>query len=812
MNYIKIFLPLTISFCLFLAPGIAQKKKKSAKTLYENLGYKKSIPLYQNKEVMTVEDMSKIANAYRLNHDTENAEFWYSQVVGKTSDPQDVFYYAQALQNNGRYELAKEYYLKYDKMVSGSSDKRGKYLAEAIDRMNEFKHTEAQIKNESLINTGKLDFSPTYYNDGIIFVSTRGTKINTENEDKDIWTDDNFMALFYAELNENRELDNAKEFSLDLTTRYHEGPLCFSKNGERIFFTRNDYLNNKRRNAKDGTMKLQIYTAFKDGESWSTPVSLPFNTVEHEEVHPALSPDGTKLYFSSDRPGGLGGMDLYVSEFRNGTWNEPTNLGDKINSPGNEVFPFVHDDGMLYFASNGWGGLGGLDIFSTMPVQDSLWTEVFNIGTPFNSKKDDFGFILNVLKTEGYLTSARSKGKGKDDIYSFTMPANQPKKIKICAYDKETNARLENVQFEIIEQAPDLSTASINNGDMVMTLEQQAKKNEYILKFQQKGYNLPDETSSKLYNTGANGDFEAYFKEDRDYTLVATKDGYTLSEEKLTGTKLKEEGVFEFCLPMEKGNCMTLNGVVKHKRFGNAIPGATITVTNINTGDDIVVTSDSEGFFSFPCVPCENDFYFKGQKKNFNDGAHKQNTKGANCKIGSYLSTEILLDNDMGEIETIISGGAVINLDEGAVVELENIYYDFDQYYIRQDAKDELDNVVKLLQFYPGMTIELSSHTDARAPDEYNRTLSQNRANAAVDYIVSKGISRSRLVPKGYGETQLRNKCRNFVMCTEEEHQINRRTEIRVLMFDRKDIQVKHIDNKPETIDPADPNRKFIWD
>jgi len=814
MRSIKIFL--SISFCLglFIAPTFAQKKKKdpAANKVYDNLGYKASIKLYESKEVLDMDDMSKLANAYRMNHDTENAEFWYSQVADATSNAQDVFYYAQALQNNGRFELAKQYFLKYDEMAGGpeGADQRGRLLAKSIDKMNEFQHTEATIKNESLINTEKLDFSPTYFKDGIIFVSTRGVKDKKEKEAKDIWIEDNFMALFYANRNETGELDNVKEFSLDITTRYHEGPICFSRNMERIYFTRNDYINKKRRNSSDGTMKLQIYTSAKEEDGWTDPTELPFNTVEYDEAHPALSPDGKKLFFSSNRAGGKGGMDLYVSEFKDGKWGDPKNMGDAFNTPGNEVFPYVHDDGTLYFASNGWGGLGGLDIFSSIPTSDTDWTPINNIGTPFNSKKDDFGFVLNLLKTEGYLTSARRGGNGQDDIYSFVMPtqASAPIAVNICAFEKGTENRISDVQFEIKELMPDNSTASLND-DMLMTLEQIGVTNEYILKLKQKALDIKGEDVVKIYNTDRKGMIDTYLKKDRNYIITASKEGYLVAEEKLEGSSFEGVTSHKFCIPLEKSNCMSLDGVVKHKKYGNVIAGATVTMTNLCTGDDVVVTSDAKGAFVFPCVPCGCDFIFKGQKSNFVDGASKQNTSNGNCKLGSSVSTTILLDNDVEKIEALFAG---VKLEEGAIIELENIYYDFDQFYIRDDAKDELNHVVELLKRYPGMTIELSSHTDARATFKYNEKLSQNRANAAVQYIISQGISGSRLVAQGYGERSLKNRCANYVDCTEEEHQRNRRTEIKILKFDNKNVDVKYIDNQPERTDPANPNRKFRWD
>lgn len=799
-------------FCFFIWGQIMEAQKISADDLYQNFGYKSSIALYENKEKLSLDDMVKIANAYRLNHDTENAEFWYAQVAHKSKDPLHTLHYAQMLQSNGRFEEAKENYLAYHELIGGneaSNDQRGALLAASIDRMNEFQHTEVTIRNEALINTDKLDFSPAYYKDGIIFVSTRTAQGQDKNL-KDKWINDNFMALFHANKNLDGTLESVQDFSLDLTTRYHEGPICFTKDAKKIYFTRNHYNNKKRKNNSDGVMKLQIYSATKEGENWSNPVELPFNTVEYEEAHPALSPDGQKLYFTSDRSGGFGGMDLYVSRFENGEWSVPENLGSNINTPGNEVFPYVHNDGTLYFASNGWGGLGGLDIFSTIKNEEENWRKPTNIGTPFNSRKDDFGFILNIPKTEGYLTSARHGGKGQDDIYSFTMPSDFPVKVAVCAYEGENANRLSDVEFKVIEKFKDGSTASLDN-DLLMTLVPTKDQREYVLKVKQMGIDINSDDVVKLYNTNENGLVDVMLKKNRDYLFVATKDGYVLKEEAFDGSVLEGKSMYEFCLPMEKSECMSLNGVVKNKKYGNLIPSAKVTMTNLCTGDDVVVVADENGAFNFPCVPCGCDFIFKGEKVNLREGVNTQNTVGDNCKLGGSVSVEILLSPDE-ETEKLIATFSGTELKVGAVIELEDIYYDFDKYYIREDAKDELDNVVRLMQQYPSLVIELGSHTDARATDRYNEKLSQNRARAAVDYITSRGIDRNRLVAMGYGERLLKNQCANFVDCPEEEHQRNRRTEIKVLRFDEKDIEVKHLNNEPEKIDRANPTRRFRWD
>ncbi len=815
----------------------AQKaKKKNADKLYNDLGYKASIPAYEGEEV----DMAtaiKIATAYRLNHDTENAELWYAQVIDKTNEPIHHLYYAQALQSNGKYDLAKDHYLKYDEMLGGNGDdRRGELLAAAIDRMNEMEHTEVELKNESGINSMKLEFSPTYYNNGIVFVSTSGIVERGGKSFKDLWIDDNFMALYYAAKNLDGSLQAPEEFSYNITTKYHEGPVSFSRNNERIYFTRNTYNNGKRKNANDGTMKLNIYTAFRSGDNWSDAKELPFCTDEHEEAHPSISADGQQLFFASDRPGGYGGMDIYVSNFNGGKWSSPQNLGPEINTKGNEVFPFIHDSGVLYYASNGLGGLGGLDIYSTRTDEKNEYKKPKNIGTPFNSKKDDFGFILNVLETEGYVTSARKGGIGKDDIYSFKMPRKKPKEkllaATICTHVKGTDERIAGAEVTIVERGEDGALMSVDD-DYIVTLVPTDNSDEYRIKLKRKNQATGDgDSGSFLQKTNGQGEFAYNLKPNREYIFVANKEGYFRAESSFSteGMALNAEHI-EFCIPMEKSNCMALKGQVINSKYKNRIPKATVSMTNLCTGEEVEVETNMLGEFMFPCVGCGCEFVLNGSKKNFRDGSSRASTMKVDCAAGGSVNTEIRLAPSLGPPPTTPAPAPPVAVaptpvnptrtypanppspfSVGMVIELENIYYDFNKANIREGAAVDLDKVVDLMRRYPSLELELSSHTDSRGTDSYNRGLSQRRAQSAVNYIIGKGISRSRLVAKGYGEGQLRNGCANGVNCSEEEHQYNRRTEIKILRFDRRDISVKYIDNAPEKIDRANPKRKFVWE
>jgi len=795
---------------LCIGSQVQAQNNKVALSLYKKLGYKVSIPKFQESEGVSQENMTRIANSYRLNSDTENAEFWYSNVVKESKNSEDFLYYAQALQSNEKYVLAKEYYLKYNDMVGGkNADRRGELLAASIDRISSFKHSVVEVKNEDVLNTKKLDFSPAYYDDEIIFVSTRDEK-KLKSRIKDLWIDDNFMALYKADRNEDGTVSSPELFSEKITTKFHEGPVVFNNSGDRVFFTRNDFKSGRRRNNSKGIMKLQIYTSSKEGDEWSKPESLSINTKEYEEAHPAITPDGNKLYFSSDRAGGQGGMDLYVTEFKGGAWGAARNMGPEINTKGNDVFPYVHHDGTLYFASNGWEGLGGLDMYEVKMDANGAATGVENIGTPFNSPKDDFSLVMNELKSEGYFTSARDGGHGQDDIYSFKTIGKVMPEATVCAYEVGTDKRIEGVEVMINNDAA-------MNEDHVLKLVETTKEDEYILKFSANEENMTEESMKKY--TDDEGVFRMTMSPDKDYAMVAKKDGYKIANETMTASAKMLSSNYEFCIPMEPMNCLIMEGIVKNKKYKKMIPNATVTMVNKCTGEEVVVKSNSDGDFNFPCVDCDCEYYLKGEKSYFSEGTNTASTVGLNCNDGGKIEVVLELnpiDPSVPKVDPIAPAPFVPNfkgntIREGAVIELPQIYYDFDQFYIRDDASQELDVVVSLMNQYPTLMIELGSHTDARGTVKYNETLSQNRAEAAVKYIVSKGISSARLVAKGYGESQLRNGCANFVDCPEEEHQYNRRTEVRVLRFNDPNTDVKYLGNMPITIDRADPNRKWIW-
>ncbi len=798
-----------ITTILLLIVSLSFAQKKKADDLYKKLGYKASIPLFEDRDNLSTEDLIRIANSYRLNHDVISAELWYSQVVQESSEPIHFLHYAQALHSNKKYEQAKEYYALYNDRIGGG-DQRGANLKEAIEQIKNFKHTNSTIKNESAVNSGRLDFSPAFYQDGIVFVSSRDPKNgkkekSTRKNGVDPWMNDNYMTLFYAAKNESGDLNNPEVFSTNISTKYHEGPVCFSKSGDKLFFSRNQYYKGKRKNDKKGIMKMNIYSAIRAGEDWKNVKELAFNTEEYDEVHPALSADGSKLYFASNREGGYGGMDVYVATFAAGQWSEPVNLGSTINTPGNEIFPFMHDDGTLYFASDGWGGLGGLDIFSSVTTENNTWDKPINIGTPFNSSKDDFSFILNTTGTEGYLSSAREGGNGQDDIYSFkTADKDQlgrQVKATICVYDARTNERIEGVSLSISQEQ---ISKEEELEDFTMRLVQTDTKDEYLLKLTKDG-GLPNNKETIDGLTNENGDYNMEIIPNEHYYIVAQKDGYVVSEEAIHTQLIDGQSLFEYCIPLKKSACVVLKGKTINQQYESLIPNVEVTLTNLCDGETQMVKTDKNGNYSFPCLPCHCEFELNGQKVNFKSANNTASTMNMACAAGGIIRENLLLIPGMDEAPVVAKEGSISedDLSVGNVIELKKIYYDFDKYYIRDGAQESLKEVVELMQKYPSLVIELSAHTDARGATNYNRWLSRLRAKEAVQYVVNHGIQPWRLKSKGYGETRLRNGCADGVTCSEEEHQYNRRTEVKILEFDRKDIEVNYIDNDPSRIDTA---------
>jgi outer membrane protein OmpA-like peptidoglycan-associated protein len=387
--------------------------------------YDKAISSYSKGINGEVPDKVKIklADSYRMNNDYQNAERWYSEVVAiQGVDEVNFLYYAKALMNNGNYKKAGEWFRKY--LEIKNNDAVAKTLLVSCDSANRLirDSTRYALKLVEIPDVTSA-FGQVNYNDGLVFAADKTTFNSSQKLSG--WTGRSYLDMYYSKKNDDGSWSLPEPLKGEINGVYHEGPSVFNKEGNKVYFTRSNYKasNKLRKNDKDES-NLKIFSAeLKDG-IWTNLKEMSFNSDLYSCGHPALSPDGNTLYFISDKPGGSGGTDLYkstksINKNNEEEWSAPESLGSVINTAGNEMFPYVHKDGSLYFSSDAHNGLGGLDIFSSL-YDGKEWSAPENLKHPINSSKDDFAFILNDDGKTGFISSNRNDA---DKIYEVSLPS-----------------------------------------------------------------------------------------------------------------------------------------------------------------------------------------------------------------------------------------------------------------------------------------------------------------------------------------------------------------------------------------------------
>ncbi|GAA4274373.1 OmpA family protein [Aquimarina gracilis] len=508
LKVVLLFLTLLLSHS-FYAQSKKVEKAKSQYDRYEYIDAQKTYLKIIEKGYKDADILKKLANSYYFNSQFEDANKWYKEVLDtypNDIEPEYYFRYAQTLKAMKQYKEADVFMDKFTQLVE--NDQRVKLYNDQPDYLEriDFQSGRFKVENAS-INSPFADFGTAFYGDFVVFASSRDTLIMRKNVHQ--WNDESFLDLFQANYNpENGELGEVEKLSRVINSDFHESTPVFTKDGKTMYFTRNNY--NKRKVGKDnqGTIKLKIYRAQKnDKGKWTTPESLSFNNDEYSTAHPALSPDEKTLYFSSDMPGGQGLSDLYeVAINGDGSFGEPKNLGEKINTEGKETFPFVSQNNDLYFASDGHTGLGGLDVYVTrLDPQTEEEALIVNIGKPVNGPKDDFAFIVDDTSKRGYFSSNREEGAGSDDIYSFLEEEElrRPCEISIegLITDKDTNELLPGTKVSFFDSSNTLIQSVVVGEDGTYTYPKVACTAQYFVRAEKEGYI----TEEKLVNTPPNG-------------------------------------------------------------------------------------------------------------------------------------------------------------------------------------------------------------------------------------------------------------------------------------------------------------------
>jgi outer membrane protein OmpA-like peptidoglycan-associated protein len=768
---------------------MAQKTK--AEKVYEAQGYSMYLQMLKEEDIANLDrkTLVRMANSSRKVGDVQSAERIYAALVGLDSpDPLWHLYYAQALQTNGQYLEARNQFRICDEKLrekanGRSYDQRARLGWEACNRMAEMRSIgPVSVQAETALNSDKLEFSPMFYRDGLVFVSTR-----TKGERKDRWLNDNYMDLYYAKRQTDGSFEKPELFADELKTPLHEGPCTFSKDQQTIYFTRNDLYKGKRGKSKDGTTKLNLYQATLVEGEWTDEKEFPFNDPDVDQAHPALSSNGRILVFASNAKGGFGGMDLWATRLEQGEWSKPVNLGERINTPGDEVFPFIHEDGTLYFSSNGWSSLGGLDVFVATQVYnhlDSLWEYPFNVGAPINSSYDDFGFIANKEKTMGYYTSSREDGQ--DDIYQFKLEHSFDQvtplpsiTVDVCVYDDDTRLRLDKATVVVQRDAEIAADSMVSiTGEYGYTVCQFRTGDPYFITVNRLGY--IGVSDYFIMPKDANMLDEYCIGLSRDPSLIiAENPPEDIEKRKIYSTT--DIPPVNYIYDPNDLPPLHVKGTVSNVDYDRPLPQASIILLNRCTGEQLVMEVADNGEFGFP-LECGCEYVVKSKKNRFfEDNQVISLLDEANCERAIELNLAMKPNIDRkGNPLFLVDKFDPESIKEGDVIELKSIFYDYDKWNIRADAASDLRALAKIMKENPSLEIELSSHTDQRGSETYNQRLSEKRARSAREYLINRGVEASRIAAVGYGENRLKNTCN---ICSEADHQENRRTEVLVTKF-----------------------------
>ena len=443
---------------LFAQP---EKELEKANEMYKNFSYVDAIKIYERiaqKGFVNQEMLESLGNAYYYNAEYKKALPWYEQLFqeGKYKVKPEYYYrYAQTLKSVGDYTQADKMMAKFVELTN-ANDTRAALFEENKDYQTVIKNNSGRFQlNNASINTENSEYGTAFYGDKIVFAGA--TDARKAKRGVSQWTGESFYDLYEAE-HFDQKLGSRKPFSSSVNTQFNESTPVFTKDGNTMYFTRNNYVNRKLGTDIENTILLKILRATKDKNgNWGDIVEVPFNSDQYNVAHPALSPDEKYLYFASDMPGSFGNSDIFrVEILGDNQYGTPENLGNIINTAGRESFPYISKDNVLYYSSDGIPGLGGLDIFAAKFNADGSTSKPVNIGMPGNSADDDFCFVFDSDSKVGFLTSNRPGGKGKDDIYSFhedkPLLFSCQKNIKGIVKDAKTKAIIANAKVVLSDK------------------------------------------------------------------------------------------------------------------------------------------------------------------------------------------------------------------------------------------------------------------------------------------------------------------------------------------------------------------------
>jgi flagellar motor protein MotB len=663
------------------------------------------------------------------------------------------------------------------------------------------------IKKASFSSEKYDEFSPVFFKNGIVFSSNRnsGLSFHSTSQNKGLF------KIYYVDTTGKTDWENTKLFSKNLTTILNDGPVTFNSSRDTIYYSRNQNVTSKLGDISSSRNKLGIFTAVLIGGEWTKVRDLRLNNEWYNITTPSLSPDGKKLYFASDKPGGYGGSDLYYSEWKNNRWEDPVNLGSVINTKGNESYPFINSAGELFFSSDGLPGHGGKDIFFSI-YSDSTWSTPVCLDPPINSEFDDFGIVTDTLMKEGYFSSNRDKSI---DIYHFTTNSPQvfytniQKNNQYCFKLNDSGAiAIDTLNLKYIWNFGD---GNMQAGAQVSHCFPRAGSYEIRL-------DIVDRSTGKLFfsklaYTLEIHDFKQPFINSPDFVLIDDSVKFDGLGSNFPGFKIlsytwnfgdgnKSSGAKVKHVFREKGeHLVNLELILKSISNGNSRKNGVskkILVVGDNHEKELLIAK-----MASTKAPVQSVEKYENNQIRTKFSAESEFRKDAavfsvellssKTQLGieswifrnvpkKYRITEkfipedstysYIVDQQMSLMSTYPAYNElfalgfkairvkILVLKEAAEKELHNLikingafadsYFDTSD-RLTSNAYIMLDQIVKLMNRYPSLKLEVAVHSDNTGPAETSLALSQLRSRLLVIYLINRGINQKRLIATGFG-------------------------------------------------------------
>lgn len=660
----------------------------------------------------------QIAVCYSRMYDHDKAiDYWTPIYEHAKASDQDKMEYAKCLLANYRIDEAKR--VLYE--LRNSNDPIVGAWSRAYANPTFFTEDSALMKVYPLngFATEEHESNPTIYKNELIYITAKDKSFIKRIFD----FKKKKSEIYSAEKTDSVTWKKGKIFNPIIQRNKVNGSVALTPDDSVMYFT-SCYTKGEMKKAgfPSGTPMLKIFYTEINTNGYAHPEIKPFqyNSASYNTAYPTIDISGKKIFFASDMPGSLGGYDIWMCEKKDGAWTKPVNLGPTVNSSGNEICPFITQQGVLYYASDGKPGMGGLDIFFSDPSgAENSFIEAENAGSGLNSQFNDFGVFLFKDGKRGYFSSNRKNGLKDNDIYFFVN--NHPASFytRILAID---------------------------------SVEKQKLPAEFAL-------TTPNGTIGQSIDSG--GYFKTRFKAGKEINLTANSPEYFTRVIKRNATEADSVLIVE----MRPRSQKCISGKIIDKELNAPLAGVKVAIYDEDGNKYLDAVTDESGIYRACKLPLEKDLYIGAEKR----PDYFTNTERFKLSKGTDIEKNLFT-------QKIVIGKAI---------KIENIYFDAGKSEVRPDAAIELDKLVNLMKANPDIVIELDSHTDCNGSAAQNMVLSDKRAKSSAAYLVSKGISQSRVKGKGYGETLLIKTCK-CEECKEEDHAANRRTEFKVTGFTNK--------------------------